>query len=849
MASAKMPCMWSLQRGTAAATIVALVGIVAAGCLDRNVVSNNPSVNTIVSKTITNQSIDKIDLLFVIDNSASMGDKQLYLAQAVPQLITRLVTPNCVDPTSGTIYGPSDSMGMGQCAQGVVEFPPVHDMHIGLLSTSLGTRLSDQYGSPAGSGTVCPPSATVTVNGATLTNGNDDRAELLNRSTATQVPLSDAGTSNYLNWFPSSNPKNTGKMPSAGAPAIQTPAQLTNDFTALINGIGNYGCGIESQLESWYRFLIQPDPYDSMSLDSNGHAQWVGVDTTILQQRANFLRPDSLVAIIDMTDENDSEVDVRALGGQGYAFMASNFDPPEGTSGCAENSSNSGLTDSMTCNSCDFVSSSTAASDPMCQMGNYSAGNDWGYNENLRHVHMEQKYGIWPQFPIQRYVLGLTSTTVPDRTGEYPTNAQSYQGLTNRDCVNPLFATNLPNGSSTDAATLCQLQAGPRTPDLIYYAHIGGVPFQLLQQDPTNPNSPPKETLAATDWTKILGNNPLGFDYTGIDPHMIESYQPRSGLPACPASGAAADPASGCDWVTNTGSQHVLEVDREYACIFPLTTDRDCTNTSDPSVYYACDCPSTTGLTGAQLPPLCDPTTQTTQIAAKAYPTQREMLLANLMGQQGFISSLCPIHVSPATGETQTTDPLFGYNPAVNGIVDRLKVSLTGSCSTQKLVPTPSADGGVTGEVSCLVLVILPASTTGDTCTNPGAACDPSLGLSGPSSDPNALFQQSLLNTFCMNQSQPGADPPVAANQPVCALQQVIIDPSDTKTCASNTLGTGGASLPGWCYVQGAAATALGCAEPNTIEFVTGSPPSGTVTSLQCLEEAVSVTVGDGGGD
>ena len=128
------------------------------------------------------------------------------------------------------------------------------------------------------------------------------------------------------------------------------------------------------------------------------------------------------------------------------------------------------------------------------------------------------------------------------------------------------------------------------------------------------------------------------------------------------------------------------------------------------------------------------------------------------------------------------------------------------------------------------------------TCTNPGSACDPALGLPARRADPNALFQQSLLNTFCMEHTQMGADPQITANQPVCALQQVIPDPNDQTHCS-------GSAKPGWCYVQGAAATKLGCAEPNTIEFVNGSPPHGTVAALQCLEQAVSVTGGsDAGG-
>ena len=819
----------------------AVLAVIEPGCLDRPVTNASPTTQTNFTAVVDNETVDKIDLLFIIDNSASMGDKQQYLAQAVPNLVTRLVTPNCVDPTSGTIYGPSDAQGMGTCTQGKVEFPPVHDMHIGILSSSLGSRLSDQY--QGSSGIICDPTAMVP--GLNISNNNDDRAELLNRSGAAETPLADAGTSNYLNWFPANNPKNMGKTPSAGAPAISDPTQLTTDFTALIQGIGNYGCGIESQLEGWYRFLVQPDPYDSLSLDSNNHAQWVGVDTKILAQRANFLRPDSLVAIIDMTDENDSEIDVRSIAGQGYLWMSQNFDPPRGTSGCAENSADNGLTDSMTCNSCQFASG--ASTDPSCMMGNYSSENDWGFNPNLRHVHMQQKYGLWPQFPIQRYVLGLTSKTVPDRNGEYPPGppaAQSYQGLTNRDCTNPLFAASLPDGSDTTPATLCNLPVGPRTPDLIYYAHIGGVPFQLLQQDPTNPNSPPKETLADSDWTLIVGNDPLNYDYTGIDPHMIESYEPRTGIATPSASGPPAplDADNGYDWVTNTGSQHVLAVDREYACTFQLTTPRDCTDTTDPTVQYACDCPASTGLTPQELPPICNPATPTQQIGAKTYPTQRELLLAKLMGGQGFISSLCPIHVAPAAGDTTTTDPLFGYNPAVNGIVDRLKTSLTNQCLPQQLTQDNE------GNVPCLILVQLATQVGAGACANPGSACNNSQGLLGPGDIPAGgtapTLTQDILTKFCQTEEAAYTGTPGAAGDPdtypTCALQQLTtgLNSGDFQngSCAASP-------QPGWCYVVGAAAN--GC--PQAILFTGAEPPQGATTSLQCIEN--SITVVDAGAD
>jgi hypothetical protein len=416
------------------------------------------------------------------------------------------------------------------------------------------------------------------------------------------------------------------------------------------------------------------------------------------------LRPDWLVAVIVLSDENDSEVDVRSFGGTAWNFMSTKFNPPRGTAICA---TNPGAT---ACTSCAFGSN---GSDSECQNegGFYTATQDahsWGYDLNLRHVHQKQKYGISVQFPIQRYVLGLTSASVPDRNGEYPSGAQNYQGLTNRACENPLFAARLPappagvdpSAWNPTASELCNLKPGRRDPSFVYYAHIGGVPHQLLQEDPSNPNSPQKAMLTASDWTRILGNDPLNFDYSGIDPHMVESVQPRMSVPvpaggfpvADPSQPEGTDPISGREWVTDsTMAEHTAQiVDREYACIFKLVDpkagapkSRDCSMaaaTADPTLQDSCDClpPDKGGaFTHAQVPAVCNDTTPTQQDSAKAYPTVRELLLAKLLGQvpganEGVISSICPIHTEEAT----PGDPLYGYRPAVSAIVARLKHSL-----------------------------------------------------------------------------------------------------------------------------------------------------------------------------
>ena len=47
---------------------------------------------------------------------------------------------------------------------------------------------------------------------------------------------------------------------------------------------------LEAQLESAYRFLVQPDPWLSVKLTATNQAGYVGLDTELLKQRKAFLR-------------------------------------------------------------------------------------------------------------------------------------------------------------------------------------------------------------------------------------------------------------------------------------------------------------------------------------------------------------------------------------------------------------------------------------------------------------------------------------------------------------------------------------------------------------------------------
>ena len=88
---------------------------------------------------------------------------------------------------------------------------------------------------------------------------------------------------------------------------VNTPGTMVGDLAQLVIGDGQDGCGFESQNESWYRFLVDPSPYQTITLTGMS-VQSSGIDTDLLAQRADFMRSDSLLAIINVTDETDTSL-------------------------------------------------------------------------------------------------------------------------------------------------------------------------------------------------------------------------------------------------------------------------------------------------------------------------------------------------------------------------------------------------------------------------------------------------------------------------------------------------------------------------------------------------------------
>jgi hypothetical protein len=822
------------------------LGTTGTGCLARPVGQQPPTTKVNFTSSVSQQAVDKVDILFAIDNSASMGDKQQILADAVPDLINGLVKPRCVDTCgvqSGTAVADptgSEENNYGCPAGTAPEFKPVTDMHIGIVSSSLGN-----FG-----GDVCAESLPRT----------NDRAHLLNIG-ASGAPVELASPKNFLSWFPTNKENEDAQRhppPDKPIRTVEGAAGLTENFKELVIGTGQDGCGLEAQLESVYRFLVQPDPWDRITLDANRQADLgEGFDVEVLQQRADFLRPDSLVAVIMLTDEDDSSADPLAVGGQGWAFMAKNFPgsrvfrngqnqgttAPRGTKICE---TDPGAKDSQgrpLCTSCGFAALCDAA-DPYCQtikndencklsgkQGEDGEGLSGYYGStddelNVRFHRMKERYGIDPQYPISRYVDGFTKFRVPDRKAEHPTKVAAngrrdisdYQGT--GKCTNPLFAAKLPREANDE---VCNLPRSTRSPELIFFAVVGGVPNQLLH---FTANDPDKSRITDADWVKILGNNPGEFDFTGIDPHMIQSVAPRPGLPGPKAKGDnGTDEIHGREWDTNKS-------DLQYACTFDLNQARDC---SLPANANACDCNADDA---NKAPPLCG--TGSLQTKAKAYPTVRELQVVRALGDQGIVSSLCPITIK----DEDKDKPTYGYRPAVASIIDRLKNALTTQCLPQRLRPRGNActdNSGCTtaGEecilgfceksevtpVDCLVLAQLSAES--------GGRCQ-DFGLAEPKPEILKVFRE-------QQRAELGAAADAGAdNSPVCELPQQVVPRGESCSDAAEIQ---------WCYVERKVGEGAGGACAAGTKSATGQCPQSVIFSkgtgalvgarfsLQCINQ------------
>lgn len=590
-------------------------------------------------------TVEQMDLLFMIDNSRSMADKQALLRDAIPPLVRRLGNPHCASVADRTRTVVASSPG-APCPDGFVrEFEPVKDLHIGVITSSIGSV----------GGLSCA-----------MSEAENDLGRLLgSRPRAAGVP-SYRGQG-FLSWDPEQRSFPPGES------VIET---LERDFASLVTLAGENGCGFEASLESWYRFLIDPAPPASYVVRENETIK-EGIDQVLLTQRAQFLRPDSAVAVVMLSDENDCSI---AATKQSWVVGTSSlggglFQLPRGTSACASDPNspccrpcNVGLRPAPGCPSDDR--------DPECSRPH----NDDVINS--RCFEQKRRFGFDMLYPTARYAVGLKSRTLcpnsiyqdADCNCSFARERASRLGLPEPACGpretgnpvrNPLYS-NLSGGLAFD-----------RDPSQVILAGIVGVPWQDIATpetltDPTRLEYLNAVQLAERDpvlgfdrWQLILGDPVM--NTPAADPFMRESIAPRSGINPLTQDAIVGSNSTNPRANAINGHEHQNGVgDLQYACTFELDEPRDCgSNPNDPT----CDC----NAGAAFASPLCqDPATQLsskTQFFAKAYPGLRELDVLRRVGSSAVVASICP---KPLRGGP--SDELeFGYRPAVAGIVSRLR--------------------------------------------------------------------------------------------------------------------------------------------------------------------------------
>jgi hypothetical protein len=373
-----------------------------------------------------------------------------------------------------------------------------------------------------------------------------------------------------------------------------------------------------------------------------------GIDNTLLTQRSEFMRPDSLLAIVALTDENDCSIKEYSS----YPlFAAPELHLPHARQDCTTK----GPADPC-CASCGQATPAGCAPDPQCTSNpSYTSADENTAIRGFGLVSHKERYGIEFFYQPSRYVGALTSGTVLNGMGQ--------------TVPNPIFA-------------------GGRATSDVFYAAIVGVPWQLIARQK---NGAPDlvNGVSAVDATQIGGfktakeldltdpkGNTFWADIAGDpenyvpakSPFMVESTSPRMGvdpitnIATMPPGSTAPNAINGTEYTIGTPPSDI-----EYACIFALPQPIDCSQTT-----AGCDCSFNT-----TDKPICAPNPgngnlPTLQVAAKAYPGTKHLAIAKGLADQGVVASICPKQLTDATQLD------FGYRPAAKTIIDRLKVRIRG---------------------------------------------------------------------------------------------------------------------------------------------------------------------------
>ena len=760
---------------------IALFG--AQGCLDRPVVPITPGVGGVIATRIRVTRIDKVDLLLMVDNSQSMGDKQSELGRRIPLLVKELTNPDDI------------------------KVKPVADLHVGVITSSLGsygTSACDEANAHNNDhGHILPRDATLPASGwVQPKDSGDPSPAACPGGVAAASPLA---------WVYDTT---KGSAPYVG-PAQS--AQMQTATSCVVETSGEDGCGYENQLESVYHFLIDPAPWQTAAVKctfgAGGDAcgtnkiEVVGTDTALLAQRKAFLRTDSLLAVLMITDENDASLKPAQLNWLPWAYakgqmqrgwkacqnVPDDFEPDS----AAEFDQ---LHNTYGCYSC-FERADDPGGNCTLPWAKDPINNDVDGRNNREFNHV-QRFGYNFFWGRQRYVDGFKNSVVPtvDAKG-------NLVGVTN-----PIY------------------EGGFRTPELVVVAGIVGVPLPLVQ----NADGTPK-LLDEAAWAKIVSPDPKVRDV-----HMIAQIAPRAGQPKYAGSITVDDPSKG----GNGGDRDIADGDDlQYACIAKRAIDTktdDCAGTN----------PEATN-------PLCAPGGK--QPYFKAYPGLRPLRVLHDLGPQGFVASICNNTYAPAIQGI-----IEKLQAALNSQCFKSVLNKLPDNSVNCLIEETFAADTVSGKNHCEDIGVGYCTPGATPCRAAGTDYPPidataaagqlNLPITVTDATTGAAKTQGCQayveggNVYIGGDSNPLCG---KTKHLVCEMLQLVgrgVDPATTNACLSDPNFSLGAGKGGWCYstddkVVGDACRKVG--SPGSIRFEGDTQPkNGSEVFTLCVNGAAPAPVG-----
>lgn len=249
--------------------------VISVGCIEREGIPVSPCTNVNLVAEIDITTVDAVDLLFMVDNSGSMSQEQVSLTDQFPRMINILA--------SGDFDQDGDFFGDGEIDD--PDFEPVRSLHVGVITSDMGTG--------GFSVTTCVRS-----------DFGDDGILRIEGHT---------GTAGCMAAYPSF----LAFEPESGA----SVAGFASDV-ACVARVGTGGCGFEQQLEATLKALSPSAPTEWTAA---GYAAPTFFQNTFGHGDTNnegFIRSDSVLAIILVTDEEDCSVRDPELFNPSGAFGA-----------------------------------------------------------------------------------------------------------------------------------------------------------------------------------------------------------------------------------------------------------------------------------------------------------------------------------------------------------------------------------------------------------------------------------------------------------------------------------------------------------------------------------------------